>query len=78
MIKDVTINELAKMIKKGFDHNDFCFDNINKQFGQVAKRFDEAGKRFDKIEKLLIVDHQRRIVKLETDLKDLKELLLIR
>jgi hypothetical protein len=42
--KDITIDDLAAMIAKGFD-------DIGGRFNGVDKRFDKVDKRFDKIEK---------------------------
>lgn len=62
--KNITMDDLAGMVKKGFDGVDL--------------RFDRVEERFDKIEKLLIAEHRRRIEKLESDVKELKELLSVR
>lgn len=60
MTKKVTIEDLAVMVKKGFDH--------------VDQRFDEVDERFDRIEKLILEDHKRRIEKLEIGLREVKDL----
>lgn len=51
MKKNIAIDDLAGMVRKGFDGVDL--------------RFDKMDERFDKIEKLLIADHSHRIEKLE-------------
>jgi archaellum component FlaC len=55
---------LAGMVSRGFEH--------------VDKRFDAVDERLNKIEKLMLTDHKRRIERLETEVKELKELLAIK
>ena len=62
--KNITIDSLAIMVQKGFDG--------------VDQRFDKVDDKLDRIEKLLIAEHRRRIEKLETDVKELKELLAVK
>ena len=69
--KNVTIDDLAVMVQKGFD--DVTDKMATKS--EMNHRFDLADKRFDKIEKLILSDHRERIEKLETGLKELKDLL---
>lgn len=66
--KNVTINDLAVMVGKGFD-------GVDKRFDGVDKRFDAIDFRLDKIEKLILADHKRRIERLEAEVKELKELM---
>ncbi len=68
--KNVTIDDLARMIQKGF------LETAKKS--EVNKRFDNVENRLERIEKLLIAEHRRRIEKLETDVKELKELLAVK
>jgi len=68
--KSTTIDELARMIKKGFD------DTAKK--ADVGLRFDKIENRLDRIEKLLIEDHQKRIEKLEDEMKELKAALALK
>jgi len=75
--KNITIDDLARMVKKGFDETAKKID-VDGQFKAVDKRFDIIEDRLDKIEKLILADHKRRIEKLETEVKELKELLAIR
>lgn len=75
--KNITIDDLARMVQKGF------VDTAKKtemdfRFNQVDKRFDKVDDKLDRIEKLLIAEHRRRIEKLETDVKELKELLAVK
>ena len=55
--KDITNNELARMVKTGFDE-------MGKQFGKVDKRFEQADKRFERVE--------NRLTALETGQEDIK------
>jgi len=68
--KSITIDDLAGMIKKGFDET--------AQREEVNLRFDKVEERLDKIEKLILADHKRRIEKLEVEVKELKELLAVK
>lgn len=67
--KNITIEKLARMIKKGFDGT--------AKKDQVNQRFDKVEDRLDTIEKLLIADHRHRIEKLEAGVKELKKLLAV-
>jgi len=58
MAHEITIDDLAGMVKRGFDSMD--------------KRFDAVDKRFDRIEQLILADHKRRIERLEEEMKELK------
>jgi archaellum component FlaC len=60
----VTIEDLAGMVQRGFDG--------------VDKRFDVIEHRLDRIEKLMLVDHKRRIERLEEQVKDLRDLLAVK
>ncbi len=62
--KNITIDDLARMVKKGFDG--------------VDQRFNKVDNSLEKIEKLLIAEHRRRIEKLELDVRELKELLSVK
>ena len=55
--KNITINELAGMVKTGFDE-------MGKQFGKVDKRFEQVDKRFDRID--------NRLTTLETGQEEIK------
>jgi len=73
--KNITIDELAVMVQKGFletakkEEMDKCFDGVD-------KRFDRVEKRLDRIEKLILADHKERIERLEEEVKELKALLV--
>ena len=68
--KSITIDDLAGMIKKGFD------ETAKRE--AVDLRFDKIDERLEKIEKLILADHKRRIEKLEIEVKELKELLAVK
>lgn len=74
MNKNITINDLAAMVQKGFA--DTASKNDLKSLKiEMNQRFDLVDKRFDKIEKLILADHKKRIERLEFEVKELKELL---
>ena len=68
--KNITIDDLARMIQKGF------LETARKD--EVNKRFDKIEDRLESIEKLILADHKRRLEKLESEVKELKELLAVR
>ena len=68
--KNVTIDDLAVMVQKGF--NDIGTKMALK--GEVNARFDAMDKRFDKIENLILDNHRKRIEKLEAEIKELREM----
>jgi hypothetical protein len=73
--KNITINDLAVMVKKGFDGVDKRFDNLTKEmrFG-----FDRVDKRFDRLENLILVEYRTRIEKLEKKVEKLEEILAVK
>lgn len=74
--KNITIEDLARMVNKGFDKT-AKKDDIDGQFKLVDKRFDKIENRLEKIEKLILADHKRRIERLEIDVKELRGLLAV-
>ena len=71
MAKKMTIDDLAAMVKRGFD--DTAKETVvDKRFYEVDKRFDEVDKRFDRIENILLRDHLNRIERLEDTVLRLK------
>jgi hypothetical protein len=58
--KKTTINDLAIMVKKGFDETAKQID--------VDKRFDKIEARLDRIENILLKNHEERIKRLENAL----------
>lgn len=83
--KNITIENLAHMVKKGFDGADLRFDKVDQRFDDVKSRFEGVNRRFDaiddrldRIEKLILADHKKRIERLEIEVKELKELLAVK
>lgn len=76
--KKITIETLAVMINHGFEGVGKQFEDVDKRFDDVAKRFDAVDARLDHIEKLMLVDHKRRIERLEGEMRDLRDLLAIK
>ena len=56
---------------------DTVLEAVDPYFTAIQKDFIRMDERFDKIEKLILADHKRRIEKLETEVKELKELLAV-
>ena len=80
MKKRVTIEDLAVMTQNGFsglkEEMTLKFDGVNEKLDSADKKFDEVEKNFkevhihlDRIEKILIRDHDRRIEKVEEDIR---------
>jgi len=74
--RNITINDLAVMVQKGFDETAKKAD-MDFKFEQVDRRFNQIDKRFDKLEKLILADHKKRIEKLEDELKEIKRTLAL-
>jgi hypothetical protein len=68
---EVTNEELARMIAKGFE-------GVDERFNGVDRRFDKVEERLDRIEHELIADHRRRIEKLEDQVGELRDLLAVK
>jgi len=78
--KDITINDLAVMVQKGFQE-------VDKRFEQVDKRLDgmqsnmvtkaEMNRRFDGLEDRVLASHQKRIEKLEAEVKELRAMFAV-
>jgi len=75
--KNITIDELAVMVQKGFD--EITKDMATKS--EMNKRFDamvtkaEMNRRFDGLEDRVLASHQKRIEKLEGEVKELRGML---
>ena len=67
----MNIEDLAVMIKHGFDGVDKRFDEVDKRFEGVDKRFDAVDKRFDRVDKR-IDNVEREISTLHADIQDIK------
>lgn len=51
---------------------------VDPYFAAIQKDFEQVYGRLGRIEQLILADHKRRIEKLETEVKELKELLAVR
>ena len=49
--KKVTIEDLAGMVKRGFDSVDKRFEQVDQRFDSVDKRFEQVDKRFEQVDK---------------------------
>lgn len=86
--KKVSIEKLAEMVQRGFDDVTGTFHDVtsrmahkidvDKRFDGVDKRFDALKDRLERIEKLMLADHKRRIERLESEMKELRDLLAIK
>jgi len=82
---NITNEELAQMIGKGFAGVDEKFAGINEKFAGINEKFtgiDEKFKgvytRLEKIENILLDSHGRRIEKLEDRMKEPRESLAMK
>lgn len=75
--KNITTENLAVMIKKGFDKTATKAE-MKQEFIGVNRHFDWIEKRLDKIENLLLSKHERRIEQLEFSVQEIKDLLAVK
>ena len=88
MSEKITIEDLAGMMKRGFDGVDERFNGVDKKFLGIDERFDEIDERFDGIDKRFdevdkrfdqnTEQHQqifKRLEKLERGQEDIQSLL---
>lgn len=64
--KNITIDDLAVMVQKGFAET-----ATKVELKSLENKIDE---RFDKMEKVVLASHQKRIEKLEAEVKELREM----
>jgi len=74
---EVTNEELARMIAKGFEGTP-TKQEMSARFDEVDKQFAEVNGRLDRIEKFLLEDHRRRIEKLEEQIKEVRDALAMK
>ncbi len=67
MIQKTSLDNLAGMIKRGFDNVDKKFDNVDKKFDNVDKKFDDVDKKFEEQRKAISEDVKRYIGVLTED-----------
>ena len=83
MKKNITIDDLAGMVQRGFFGVDKRFNEVDKRFNEVDKRFNEVDKRFDiletemnarfdQLEKIILHEYRERIERLEDQIKELQ------
>lgn len=71
MPKKVTIDDLARMVKGGFDHSDKRFDETAKK-ADVDKRFEEVDKQLSHID-LRLGHVDARLAMIERDVSDIRK-----
>lgn len=70
--KKTTIDDLAGMVKRGFDSVDKRFEQVDKRFEQVDKRFEQVDKRFVSVEGRL--DHMgAQLSYIERDVAEIRK-----
>lgn len=62
--KSLTIDDLARMVQKGFEHT-ASKDEIGDMRHETKAEFSDIRKRLDRIENILIRGHENRIERLE-------------
>ena len=79
MKKKITIEDLAGMVKRGFDdthvYMDKRFEAVDRRFEAVDRRFDDMDRRFDRIENMILKRHEEEIEHLKIRMKDIEDLL---
>ena len=73
MTKKTTIEDLARMMTKGFDQT-----ATKKQMENVILRLDKIEVRVAKIDAILLADHKLRLEKLEQKVGDLEDQMRVR
>ena len=75
MAKKTTLDDLARMMKKGFDETASKKEiiEVGKRLGEMNERLDKIEKRVARMDSAIFVDHRRRIQKLEADVELLKD-----
>ncbi|MDP2668639.1 MAG: hypothetical protein Q8P07_02280 [bacterium] len=68
MVTKVTTDELAGMVKRGFD-------SMDNQFKGVDRRFDKIEDRLESIENLMLKRHDREIGDLKLRMQNLEDML---
>lgn len=67
MVRKVTTEDLARMVKGGFD-------GVDKRFDETDKRFDKVENRLDRIESYLLKKHEVEIERVKERVKNLEDL----
>lgn len=74
MSNEITIDDLAGMVKRGFDSVDKRFDDTHVY---MDKRFDEMDKHFDRIENFLLKRHEEEIEQLKIRMRYVEDMLAV-
>lgn len=72
--KHITIEQLATMVKRGFDD---VTQNMARK-GDVNRQFGEVREHLERIEDLILKDHKHRIERLEREMKQLRDLFAVK
>ena len=75
--KNITIDDLAVMVQKGFTQVDKHFEQVDKRLNNIESSMvtkAEMNRRFDGLEDRVLASHQKRIEKLESEVKELREI----
>jgi len=75
--KEITIEDLVMMVKRGFNETAKKAD-LDNPIIEVENLSKSVNKKLDKIEKIVVLDHDHRIKKLEDDMKEVKSVLAIK
>ena len=66
--KNITLDKLADMMESGFEHLSGRIDDVENKMVTKA----EMNRRFDGLEDRVLASHQKRIEKLEAEVKELR------
>lgn len=73
--ENITLNDLALMVGKGFSNVDKRFEQVDKRLDQVDKRLDQVDKRLDRVDGHLVrIDS--RLDRIERDIQEINSLLV--
>lgn len=72
--KKTTIDDLARMVAKGFEETSKKVD-VDKQFKDIDVRLSSLEKDMEYVKNLITLNHKRRIEKVELEMKELKNAL---
>lgn len=67
--KNITIDDLAIMVQKGFEKT-----STKDQVNHLESRIDKLEKNVGTIKDLIVENHRKRIEKIETEIKELREM----
>ncbi|MDP3052568.1 MAG: hypothetical protein Q8N22_01265 [bacterium] len=67
--KNITLDDLAKMVNSGFEEMNIKFSKVDKKFDLLEY---EMNKRFDQLEEIIFHEYKNRIERLEDQFKELQ------